>query len=323
MGIEQEQGMLPSCAYAHISSVLEFSRDEITDIWPLKQGLTNESWHFTTPEGEYVYRQPGVGTEDLVDREAEVEALKLARSIGLDGTFIYEDVKQGWKLSRFLVDCRELDARDAEQVACAMRMARTLHESGARLARTFDFYEEGKRYDALLRELGPIEVPGYDELAAKADRVAAFAHADGAPVCITHNDFFNLNILIDRSDRMHLIDWEYGAMGDYGCDLGNFFAQGSGYAVAESVAVLDLYFGRAATAVEVRHCLACTAVVGFYWYVWAMFKESQGNPMGEWLYKWYRAAIDYADAVEPMYETDACLCKAVALSEVWNGKGTE
>ena len=87
--------------------------------------------------------------------------------------------------------------------------------------------------------------------------------------------------------------------------------------------MLDLYFGRATTAAEVRHCLACTAVVGFYWYVWAMFKESQGNPMGEWLYKWYRAAIDYADAVEPMYETDACLCKAVALSEVWNGKGTE
>ena len=146
--MEQEQGSLPSCAYAHISSVLEVSRDEITDIWPLKQGLTNESWHFTTPEGEYVYRQPGVGTEDLVDREAEAEALKLARSIGLDGTFIYEDVKQGWKLSRFLVDCRELDARDAEQVACAMRMARTLHESGARLARTFDFYEEGKRFCA-------------------------------------------------------------------------------------------------------------------------------------------------------------------------------
>lgn len=33
----------------------------------------------------------------------------------------------------------------------------------------------------------------------------------GRPVCITHNDFFNLNILIDRSDRMHLIDWEYAA----------------------------------------------------------------------------------------------------------------
>ena len=51
MGIEQEQGMLPSCAYVHISSVLEVSRDEITDLWPLKQGLINESWHFTTPEG--------------------------------------------------------------------------------------------------------------------------------------------------------------------------------------------------------------------------------------------------------------------------------
>ena len=66
--MEQEPGMLPAGAYAHISSVLGVQRDEITDIWPLKQGLTNESWHFTTSEGEYVYRQPGVGTEDLIDR---------------------------------------------------------------------------------------------------------------------------------------------------------------------------------------------------------------------------------------------------------------
>ncbi len=202
--------------------MLEVSRDEITDIWPLKQGLTNESWHFTTPEGEYVYRQPGVGTEDLVDREAEVEALKLARSIGSTVPSSTRTSSRAGSFPAFSWTAARLDARDAEQVACAMRMARTLHESGARLARTFDFYEEGSATTRFLRELGPIEVPGYDELAAKADRVAAFAHADGAPVCITHNDFFNLNILIDRSDRMHLIDWEYAGMSDYAHDFGTF-----------------------------------------------------------------------------------------------------
>ncbi len=123
---------------------------------------------------------------------------------------------------------------------------------------------------------------------------------------------------------MHLIDWEYAAMGDYGCDLGNFFAQGSGYTVDESVAVLDLYFGRAACADEVRHCLACTAVVGFYWYVWAMYKESQGNAMGEWLYKWYRAAIEYADAAEPLYEQSSCeVNKIVSLDDAWDSKERE
>lgn len=301
MGIEQEQGMLPSCAYAHISSVLEVSRDEITDIWPLKQGLTNESWHFTTPEGEYVYRQPGVGTEDLVDRKAEVEALKLARSIGLDGTFIYEDVKQGWKLSRFLVDCRELDARDAEQVACAMRMARTLHESGARLARTFDFYEEGKRYDALLRELGPIEVPGYNELAAKADRVAAFAHADGAPVCITHNDFFNLNILIDRSDRMHLIDWEYAGMSDYAHDFGTFTVCCK-LSESEADAALAAYFGRIPTFAERCHNFAFVALAGWCWYLWSLYKEAVGGSAGEWKEIYLSYAMRYFDRVISGYE---------------------
>ena len=91
-------------------------------------------------------------------------------------------------------------------------------------------------------------------------------------------------------------------MGDYACDIGNFVSQGSGYSVEETIDILDLYYGRPATPEEVRHCLGAVGVVGYYWYVWAIFKEAQGNPVGEWLYIWYKAARDYCAAALKLYE---------------------
>ena len=103
---------------------------------------------------------------------------------------------------------------------------------------------------------------------------------------------------------MWLIDWEYAAMGDPACDIGNFVAQGSGYSVEEAIGILPLYYGRDVTASEARHCVAAVAVVGWYWYVWAMYKEAMGNPVGEWLYVWYRAARQFGDAAEELYAID-------------------
>lgn len=94
---------------------------------------------------------------------------------------------------------------------------------------------------------------------------------------LCHNDFYGPNLLV-HDGRMSLIDWEYAAMGDYGCDFGNFVAQGSGYTVEEAIGAIPLYFGRMPTKDEEFHLLACTALVGWYWYVWALYKELKGMP---------------------------------------------
>ena len=147
----------------------------------------------------------------------------MARDLGLDRTFITEDPEKGWKLSRFIPDCRQLDPHDPEQVKRAMEMARRLHESGAKVERSFDFFTEGKRYERLLeRKSGRIEVPGYAEMAARAEELKRFVDADDARICLTHNDFFMLNFLIDDQDDMSLIDWEYSGMSDYASDFGTF-----------------------------------------------------------------------------------------------------
>ena len=59
-------------------------------------------------------------------------------------------------------------------------------------------------------------------MAQKAQRLKRLIDADGAKRCLTHNDFFHLNFLIDEHDSMYLIDWEYSGMSDYASDFGTF-----------------------------------------------------------------------------------------------------
>ena len=289
--------------FDNIVAVLGCSKAEIHDVYPLKQGLTNLSCHFATNDGEYVYRHPGIGTELLINRAGEVAAQKVAKQLGIDETFIHEDPERGWKISHFIPDCRNLDPHDPAQVARAMRMARSLHESGVAVETTFDFYQEAKRYESLLLEKGPIDIPGYAEDAADADALEAFVVADGAPTCLCHNDFFMLNFLIDKADKYYLIDWEYSGMSDYANDFGTFCVCCQ-LSPEEVDAALEAYFGRKPTRAERAHNLAHIALAGWCWYLWSLLKEAEGDFVGEWLYIYYNYGREYLTRALALYQEE-------------------
>ncbi len=290
----------------NIVSVLGCEKTDIHDFWPLKQGLTNLSCHFSVGEGdeaqEYVYRHPGVGTEKMINRASEAAGLRLARDLGLDNTFIYEDEASGWKLSRFVRNAQSLDVDDDAQLNRAMEMCRQLHESGATLERRFDFVEEGLSYERLLLAHGPIEVPGYFELKEKVLRLKGYADGDNYAPCVSHNDFFLLNFLVEQDGAMSLIDWEYAGMSDPANDFGTFTVCCE---LTEERAnqALDWYFGRAASFEERRHFWSYVVFAGWCWYLWSLEKESEGDNVGEWLFIYYRYAVDYVDKVLEWYES--------------------
>lgn len=289
--------------FRNICDTLGCSQEEIHDVYPLKKGLTNLSCHFSTNDGEYVYRHPGIGTDKIIDRAVEEQAEKLAVKLGIDKTFIKEDPESGWKISRFLPDCRTLDPADDVELKRAMELARSLHNQDIELDRSFDYLAEGLKYEQALLEKGPIEIPGYDELRAQALAVDAHAKADNARRCLTHNDFFDLNLLIDKDGELNLIDWEYAGMSDYASDFGTFVVTCKLDAERAEQA-LAYYFGREPNAAELRHCLAFIGLAGWCWYVWALLKESEGDCVGDWLYIYYRYAKEYLPKVCELYEKE-------------------
>ena len=183
-----------------------------------------------------------------------------------------------------------------------MRMNRELHESGRVLARSFDFVEEGLRYESLLKEFGPIEVPGYEELRNKVLRLKAFADADGFELGPSHNDFFPLNFLVSAEGRIDLIDWEYAGMSDIAADFGTMVVCTDEMDEERADTALEFYFGRTPTELEKRHFWSYVVFAGWCWYVWALLKEAEGDNIGEVLYVYYRHAADYVSNLLAQYE---------------------
>ena len=287
----------------NICTVLGCARCDITDIAPIKEGLTNLSFRFACGGSTYVYRHPGAGTAEIINRRSEAYSQSVARKLGVDKTFIYEDPEKGWKLSHFIPGCIEFDYHNSAHVERGLALARKLHTSGETSEWSFDVYQKAVEIVSLLGSRSYPSFPDFGELADRTRRLDEFVKSDGVEPCLCHNDFYNPNFLV-RDDLMYLIDWEYSAMSDYASDLGTFVCC-SDYTVQEAEGVVAQYFGREPSDAEMRHCLAYVAISAYYWFVWALFKESAGDPVGEWLYLWYKAAKTYGKHAIALYEAAA------------------
>ena len=288
--------------FDNITATLNCDVNDIQDVYPLKQGITNLSCHFAVGDKEYVYRHPGLGTDKIVDRQAESEALNLASELELDSTFLASNPIQGWKISRFIPDCRNLDVTNPDELRRAMQMSRRLHDSGKTLTRNFDFVTEGLRYEEILKQFGPIDVPGYEELRTKVLRLKTHADADNFPLGPSHNDFFNLNFLVSKNGHLDLIDWEYAGMSDIAADFGTMVVCTTDLTDELATQALEYYFGRTPTPTEHRHFWSYVVFAGWCWYIWSLVKEAEGDNVGEWLYIYYSHATGKLNELLAAYE---------------------
>lgn len=273
--------------FDNIVAVLDCKKSEIRDVWPIKQGMTNLSCHFATDDGEYVYRHPGTGSDEITNRRAEVEFQKIARKLDIDGTYVHEDPDEGWKISRYVDGARTLDYHDWDEVGRAMTMLRKLHDSGADCGFSKDMHEDTLMQLKLLDDSRRTQFGDFAELFRLADGLNTAAMARGARTVPCHNDFYDQNFLITENE-MHLIDWEFAGMSDYASDLAVFIACCPDYTYEDALRVFELYFGRTPTDEELFHCVAYTAVISFHWFIWALYKDVCGEPVGEFLYYYYR-----------------------------------
>ena len=283
----------------NICTTLSCSRSDIVGIVPIKEGLTNLSFRFSVAGTEYVYRHPGVGTEEIISRQSETFSQGVAKRLGIDETFIYEDVNRGWKISRFVDNCVPFDYHNETHVTRAMEMVSRLHGCGETSEWTFDLFANASQIEDLLRKRSYPLSEDFSAMRDAAARLDVRVKADGVPPCLCHNDFYDPNFLVS-GDEMYLIDWEYSAMSDYASDLGTFICC-SDYSTEQAEGVLAVYFGRTPTDAELAHCLAYVALAAYYWFVWALYKEVTGDPVGEWLYLWHRYAKSYSALALDLY----------------------
>ena len=284
----------------NICSVLGCGRSQIRRFSPIKKGMTNQSFRFEVEGEPYVYRHPGAGSDKITNRRAEAYAEKIAEEAGIDRTFVYEDPEEGWKITRFLPNRRELDYHDEGDVRRAMSLLRRLHSLDADCGFDYDVHDATLRVIGMLGERHRAAFRDFGELLDLAGRMDALAKAHGARRVLSHNDFYAPNFLVSEDGDLQLIDWEYAGMSDYASDLGTFVVCCGDYTVQDAERVYALYFGREPEPEERLHCLAYACVVAFYWFVWALYQDAYSEPVGEFLYIWYRHVKRFGAAADEL-----------------------
>jgi cholinephosphate cytidylyltransferase/choline kinase len=284
----------------NICDTLDCIASDIMNIKPLKDGLTNTSFSFDCLGKKYVYRHPGVGTEKYIDRSSEAASMEVAAKLQIDRTFVAMSKDKGWKISEFITNARALDYDNWDHVEKAMELLRRLHQSGEKTNHNFDLIAGIDDFKEKLQTSNRFEFDGLDELDQLIATLIEFLKKDKAEKVLCHGDSYSPNFLLNEQDEMSLIDWEYSGMGDPSGDIGTFICC-SNYTLEQAERVLEIYSQGSLDTKTKRHYLAYVAVTSYHWFLWALFQESVGKPVGEFLYIWYRYTKQYGQLALSMY----------------------
>ncbi|MCH5344332.1 MAG: phosphotransferase [Acetatifactor sp.] len=284
----------------NIAKVLDCKECEILHFKAIKEGLTNTSFVFEVTGKKYIYRHPGDGTEAIISRQHEKTALELAKSIGVDPTFIYMNAEEGWKISSFVGNIRTPDYDSFDDSRRVLQVLRELHSRNLSVDWSFLPWEEACKIETILQtEKAGIADQEFDLLKKNVEKCFHKCDGDGITMCFCHCDTYAPNWML-TDDQTILIDWEYAGNADPGCDIGTYIMD-SMWEVPEAEKFIREYCGEDMTEAQLFHYLAYTAILSYYWYVWALYREACGAVMGVSLYNWHVMAKRYSKYLVDMY----------------------
>lgn len=278
---------------ANIRSVFHCGDEDIVAFRCINEGLTNTSFIFRVFGKDYIYRHPGDGTELIINRRNERTSLENAKALGIDPTYIYMDVEEGWKISRFVEQFREPDYASTQDSKLVIDVMRRLHTSNVKVDYGLKPWEDAMAIEALLKAKDPFCFEEYNDLKDRIHHLYERTRSDGVLPCFCHGDTYRHNWMIEPDMNVILIDWEYSGFSDPGIDVGYYIVDAM-YDIDTARAFIKEYLQDGWTPMLEFHYLAYTAIIAYYWFVWALYRESCGANMGESLGNWQRMAVRYS-----------------------------
>lgn len=280
-----------------IAKCFNISEGEIYDIYPLKEGVTNNSFHFTVNEKEYVFRVPGVGTDKQIDRKNEKYIYECIGSLDISDEVVYFNADSGVKITKFYPDVRTADPFSDKELGQCMKQLRKIHEKEITVDHYFNIDDMIHSYTSLAEEIDAIRFSDIDEVKIKMEKLLKFRDELNIPEILCHGDFAHINVLMLNDGSARIIDWEFGGMADPIMDISMYaiFAQFDKERIDLS---LRLYLDREPFEEEWARLYLYVALGGFLWCMWSEYKQALGQEFGEYPLIMYRYMKDYYKLLE-------------------------
>lgn len=279
---------------SNICKVFLCDEKDIINFKPIHEGLTNTSFIFEVNHKKYVYRQPGEGTKSIINREHEKKVLEFAKKNDFDSTFLYMDELEGYKISYYVEEFYEPDYLSFDDSKKVIEVLRKLHSvQDDSINWEFRPWEEALEIEKIIKEKSSIQMSDFEDLKSKVGILYERIRNDGVKKCICHCDTYKYNWMMQK-DKVILIDWEYSGISDPGVDVGYYIVDAM-YDFDEAERFIKEYCEDEYNETLRNHYLSYVAIIAYYWFVWALYRELMDADMGSSLYNWYSIAKKYSD----------------------------
>ncbi|MDF2929130.1 MAG: Choline/ethanolamine kinase [Anaerospora sp.] len=212
-------------------------------------GLTNYNYIMDIAGIEYVIRQPGGMTEQIIDRKQEKVNNNIASACGVNSNCIYFDEDSGIKISTYITNSQNMAAADPGSP---------------------------KNLEALHGDLF------FDYQPLKNQLVNFVQENIKSTILVPcHNDTVPENFIIDHADKTYLIDWEYSGMNDPCWDVAAYILE-SKLSDDAIQFLIQAYFGHPLTPVEELKLKSFMMAQDLLWTAWALIRHYNGDDFLEY-----------------------------------------
>lgn len=277
-----------------ITTALDVSPNQISNISSLKKGMTNHSFLFDCMEKRYIIRIPGAGTDKLINRKQEYEVYQKIAPFNICDNIVYFDPKSGYKITEYLENARTCNASDKNDVNICMRKLRNFHEKNLQVSHSFDIFRQIDFYETLWNGKNSY-FSDYQDTKAKIFELKEFITYQKKHWTLTHIDAVPDNFLFvpcDKEQDIRLIDWEYASMQDACVDIA-MFAIYAMYNRKEIEYLIQSYYSEGCSKTTKLKLYCYIACCGLLWSNWCEYKRQLGIEFGEYSLQQYNYAKEY------------------------------
>jgi thiamine kinase-like enzyme len=255
---------------------------------PLGGGITNHNYTVYVDGTPYVLRVPGTGTDLFIDRENELACSMEAGKTGVSPKLLYHLKPEYISVVQYIngrtLKTSEIASSDT-LIKRIVRSIRVIHENAV-FEKPFDPFGTVRRYLGFVEKYDA-PLPGdIDRMLTLSERIESALAAGRPPNVACHNDYLSENFL-DDGEKIWIIDWEYGGMGDPYFDLGDFAVEHP-FSGEQEKLIIEEYIGSAGLAhgaaavagapeAGLHRMLLYKIVSDLWWGIWAMIQHRISN----------------------------------------------
>lgn len=273
-----------------IAKCLNCKEEQISNIMPMKAGMTNNSYLFDYANKQFILRLPGAGSSEMINRHQEYAAYQTIKHLNISDNVIYYDEASGIKISEYVKDAKTLNAYDMNDVKDALLFAKyKLHDADETSSFKINIIEMIEKYEQLM---GKSKYQDYHELKAKIiskiNEYSKLVHQ----YCMCHFDLNPDNFLRKKDGSLILLDWEYAGMNDPTFDLAGWIVYNK-YTDAQVDEIIDIYYEHNVNDFIRKKVYAYIAAMGLLWSNWCEYKRKCGVEFGDYAEMQYHYASTF------------------------------